>query len=265
MSFLTDTCYSQEECIDAVRDFYSFLTQMYLEDDYVKEPPESGWPSITSDILKDFGKTDEVISLHLQLPYIHMRHSGTDAHGAPWCYFADWQSLSQDMERGRVTGYELKLLSEGADIYDNVPPHVVSLTLGDRDDSAFLLDTKLGIVYWHGCPGEIMDNPSRERIWDDPYEWAPENEADWRGDASAWTVKDFFGVLKDQFITLSFIPMSPRSVIDIYTIQPANLKGLVERLQETYRSHDWPELESFCKHECLAAVEAIVKQYDSAV
>ncbi|KAK6221651.1 hypothetical protein QIS74_04523 [Colletotrichum tabaci] len=265
MPFLTDTRYSQEECIESVRDFYSFLTHMYLPADYVKEPPEGGWPSITPEILRDFGKTNEVISLLRQLPYIRQNHNGKDAHAAPWCYFADWDTLSQDMERGRVTGYELKLLSEGADIQDNIPPHAISLALGDRDNCVFLLDTKLGIVYWHECPGEIKDNPSRERIWDDPYEWAPENEADWRGDAPAWTVKDFFGVLKDQFITLSFIPTSPRSVIDIYVIQHPNSEGLIERLQETYRSHGWPELESFCKHKCLEAVEAIVKQYDSAV
>ncbi|GJD00227.1 alpha beta hydrolase fold protein [Colletotrichum higginsianum] len=110
-----------------------------------------------------------------------------------------------------------------------------------------------------------MDNTSRERIWDDPHEWAPENEADWRGDAPAWTVKDFFGVLKDQFITLSFIPTSPLSVMDIYAIQHPNPEGLIARLQETFRSHGWPELESFCKHDCLEAVEAIVKQHDSAV
>lgn len=238
---------------------------MYLPYEYVIEPPEGGWPSITSDILKDFGKTDEVISLLRQLPYIRMRHSGTDAHGAPWCYFADWQSLSQKVERGRAKGHDLKLISEGIDIYNYVPPHVVSLTYGGRENPVFLLDTKLGIVYWHECPGEIMDNTSRERIWDDPHEWAPENEADWRGDAPAWTVKDFFGVLKDQLITLSFIPTSPLSVMDIYAIQHPNSEGLIERIQETYRSHGWPELESFCKHECLEAVEAIVKQYDSAV
>jgi len=43
---------------------------MYLRESDVIEPPEGGWPNITTDSLQDLGKTDEVISLLRHLPYI---------------------------------------------------------------------------------------------------------------------------------------------------------------------------------------------------
>ncbi|OHW94369.1 hypothetical protein CSPAE12_06992 [Colletotrichum incanum] len=138
---------------------------------------------------------------------------------------------------------------------DNIPPHVVSLTSGTRNNPVFLLDTELGIVYWHECQGEIHSNPSREPIYDDPHEWAPENEADWRGDAPRWAVKDFFEILKDQFIKLSFIPINSQTVLDKYTPLGPRSDGLIERVQAIYRHHGWPDLENFRKHDCLEALK----------
>ncbi|KAJ0160600.1 hypothetical protein CTA2_7691 [Colletotrichum tanaceti] len=111
---------------------------------------EGGWPSITTEILKRFWQNERG-----PIPF-----TPTTLH-------------TTASRRQRCTLSSLVL-------FCGLGHSKPGPTLGGRDKSVFLLDTKLGIVYWPECPGKIMHNPSREPIWDGPYEWAPENEADWR-------------------------------------------------------------------------------------
>ncbi|KAK1622506.1 hypothetical protein BDP81DRAFT_386174 [Colletotrichum phormii] len=264
MTDLNDCSYSREECIASVRDYYKFLATMYLHEEDIIYLPEGGWATISSESFQDMNKTAEVISLLRQLPYIRAPSNPINqAQGAPWCRFADWQHTGARIERG-MDGQDLKIMSEGSDIYDNAPSHVIGcgLTKGGRENYVFILDTELGIIYWSECPGEISDNPSYDhpKVLDDPHEWAPENEADWRGGAAGWTVKGFFEVLKDQSLKLKFIPTSLLYVIDVYAWLIPDSGGLVERLQGIYRQHGWPDLDNFQKQECLEAVETTLEQ-----
>ncbi|KAK2033112.1 hypothetical protein LX32DRAFT_660714 [Colletotrichum zoysiae] len=255
--------YSREECIAIIRDYYSFLTKMYLREEEVLHPPVGGWPSITPESMADLGKTDEVIFLLRHLSYVGRRNNYyEDPHGAAFCHFANWHLKSLELQHGRITGDALRLTSEGADIYEDFPPEVICLTSGDPYNPVFLLDTELGIIYWHECPGEIKDNPARQQVCDDPYNWAPENEADWRGGAGKWTVKDFFEILKDQFIALNFIPVDSSRVLDVYAQIGRNppCDGWIERVQAIYRHHGWPDLENFRKNECLEVIKAALRE-----
>ncbi|KAK1459890.1 hypothetical protein CMEL01_02889 [Colletotrichum melonis] len=263
MPELTDCSYSRDEFIALIRNYYSFLMTMYLPEDAVIYPPVEGWPTISSENFRDMNKTPEVISLLRHLPYIRVPSTNPleQAQGAPWCYFADWQDVGALLERN-LDGKSLKLISEGPDICDNVPAHVIGLTDGGRENPIFLLDTELGVVYWPDCPGEISNNPSYNnvQIFDDPYEWAPDDEADWRDNASRWTMKGFFEVLKDQFLNLNFIATSTTDVIDVYSTPNSKSDGSIERLQNIYRQHGWPDAENFRKQECLEALENAMEQ-----
>jgi len=258
MPGLDEITYSRDATVAAVRDYYSFLAKMYLKESSIITPPEAGWPIITSagtSNLEGLGKTNEVIALLAQLPYIRANGDQNDkAHGAPECFFADWQSQIRSLIQGGTDGSELKIITEGADFYEDAPPHVIGLTAG-ADNSLFVLDTELGIVHWSECPGEIRDNPSREPVEDDPYDYAPENEADWRNDAPAWAVADFFELLKDQFRELRFIPISPHTVTSVYVQRDNRSEGMISMLQNIYREHGWPDLERYRKRECLEAVQ----------
>ncbi|KAK1963924.1 hypothetical protein LY78DRAFT_659871 [Colletotrichum sublineola] len=260
MTELDDISYSREECIAVIRDYYSFLTKMYLREEDVLHPPEGGWPSITPEIMAGLGKTDEVISLLRRLPYIRKSYSHDSPQAAGSSYFANWQYECHLVMYKSGTGGDLKLVSETAELHDDVPPHVISLTLGSHNNHTFLLDTELGIVYWHQCPGEIHMNTTREQVWDDPHEWAPENEADWRGDAARWSVKDFFELLKDQFIALTFIPINSQTVHEVYARRHPSYDGWIERVQAIYRHHGWPDLENFCKDECLEDIKTALTE-----
>ena len=138
--------------------------------------------------------------------------------------------------------------------------HVVGLTNGGRDNPVFVLDTELGVIHWAECPDEVRYNPSREDVQDDPYDYAPENEAEWRADAPAWAIKDFFELLKDQFRELQFIPISSRRVIDVYTRFGLDSDGMISMLQNIYREHGWPNLQRYQKQECLEAVQMALEE-----
>lgn len=255
MPELEDIRYSRQECIIAVRDYYSFLTKLYLDESEVIEPPEGGWPTITTDTMRDLGKTDEVISLLRHLPYIRARN---EAQGAAWCTFADWQDIGHDLSTGRAQAEAIRVCSEDPGYYEDVPAHVIGLTHGGRGNPIFFLDTELGIVYWFECPGEIRHNSSQEPVDDDPYDYAAENEAEWRAEGQAWPVAAFFQVLKDQFRELNFVPVNSREVKDVYATYGGSSAGMIPLLQDVYRQHGWPNLDEYRKQECLQAVQSTI-------
>jgi hypothetical protein len=231
---------------------------MYLDEDLVLEPPEGGWPNIIAENMPGFDKTDEVFALLRHLPYIDSASNGI-AHGSARCFFADWPSLAgnnPDQDASR-----LKWTTED-DFDGEVPAHVVGLTRSDNDLSFFLLDTELGIVHWRACPHEWRYNQAREQITDDPDDYAPEEE--WRGDAPAWAIADFFEVLKDHLRTLNFVPISSRNVLYAYSRNPEMDESVVPMVKEIYHAHGWPNLEEYRKQDCLSDIRtAMETQYPS--
>lgn len=260
MPELADISYSRDDCVAAVRDYYQFLTQIYLPACQIIEPPEEGWPSIVNAdprLLKSLGKTDEVISLLAHLPYL--RHTGNysdDAHGAGECVLADWRRnfTNVDNQAKRMRGLTEKHL------VDDIPPHVIGLCQGDRENPVFMLDTELGIVHWSECPDSVTNHPTREGILDDPCDYAPEEEWDWRCDCPAWAIADFFELLKDRFRQLNWIPISPRYVLDTEYYIGMEDRSPMPMLADIYRAHGWPVLENYRKDECLAAVRKALEE-----
>jgi hypothetical protein len=259
MPELSEISYNRDACIVAVTDYYDFLTKMYLHKSCVIKPPQDGWPTITTESMKDLGKTDEVISLLRHLPYICDMDERYRAEAIPSCIFSDWQTAGYFLGLGQEGGEGLRIISENISFYKDVPPHVIGLTRGEReDDDVFLLDTELGIVYWPECPGEIRHSPSREPVEDDPYDYAPKNEADWRADGAAWPVSDFFELLKDQFRELNYVPVSPWRVDNVHSVYSPRRDGLISMVQSIYRKHGWPDLENYRKQECLEAIRKAI-------
>lgn len=258
MPELGNITYSRDECIAAIRDYYTFLTKMYLKESDVIEPPKEGWPQVTADIIVEgMGKTERVLDLLRHLPYIRASFDIYQAQGTPGCEFADWQADCHLVTLGKSSAQDCKSLSEGTSFSNDVPSHVIGLTNGGLNKDVFLLDTELGIVHWPECPGEIRYNPTREPVLDDPYDWAPENEADWRADAPAWAIPAFFEVLKDQFRELQFIPINEYVVLDV---RNRLHEGLAEMLQEIYRAFGWPDTQRYRKRECLTAVRRALEE-----
>ncbi|KAK4044653.1 hypothetical protein C8A01DRAFT_31149 [Parachaetomium inaequale] len=254
MPELHEVSYSREATVAAVREYYCFLTRMYLKECYVAEPPEWGWPEINPETLGVLGKTDEVISLLRHLLYI--QSSDDSALGAAVCLFADWRDVARSASLGQLSVGDVGVTTEH-ELPKPMYPHVVGLTHGGYYNPAFLLDTKLGIVYWHECHSDIKRNPSREPIGGEEYDGYDDiswDEADWRSDSVAWSISDFFELLKDLFRRLFYVPISPRKVCFA-----SAMKGM-PMLAAIYRAHCWPDLERYHKQDCLKAVQDLMEE-----
>lgn len=267
--------YSQEETIAAISAYYTFLTQMYLEESQVVYPPPGGWPEIVDAdpaVLRSFGKSDEVIALLAHLPYIRCSWEDS-AQISLGSAAANWPDLITLLSKPLPPGdtmtraEEVRLYTEGT-FYRISPPHVIGL-IRNRDE-AMVLDTKHGVIHWEDCPGRInYGGHCKVNIdWSelDPDETVSQEEADWRYGATAWTVSDFFEVLKDQFIQLHWLPISSFSLRAFVDKDYHGEEGMMAMLRETYRKHGWPDLAVYRKSDCLKAVKkAMAEKYPDSV
>lgn len=268
MSQLEDITYSRTGTIAAVSDYYRFLTKMYMDDSQVMYPPAGGWPSIVNadpDILKLLGNSDEVLSLLTHLPYI--RSPGTwhrDADAAPMCLFADWPHLIKMLTHDPTAAEFVRVRTEG-DFAKLAHPHVVGIASGPYDNPVMVLDTELGIIHWEECPFKIVKEYGASSVIYEPEVDVDEAEAEWREDAIAWAIPEFFEILKDQFKKLHWIPISPRSVRGPGTLG-LDEEDILPRLRGIYRQHGWPDLAVYHKSECLEAVDrALAESYPDDV
>lgn len=67
---LCNISYSREATIAAFKEYFLFLTELYLDPEQIVFPPEEGWEEITITNMQPLGKTDKVIELLRHLPYI---------------------------------------------------------------------------------------------------------------------------------------------------------------------------------------------------
>ena len=158
------------------------------------------------------------------------------------------------------------MITEGAVFSDFGAPHCVGLTIGSRDTPVMVLDTQSGLVHWEDCPDTISADPCRETAGYEADDDVDEEEANWRYDATAWTIPDFFEILKDQFHRLHWIPISSRVARSAAWGEAPENEGMVAELREVYRLHGWPDLDNYRKSECLGTVRRILEEkYPSVV
>ncbi|USP81890.1 hypothetical protein yc1106_09164 [Curvularia clavata] len=244
--------YSREEAITVIRDYYQFLCTMYMDESMIQEPPEGGWTSIP-DGWTDFDKTEEVLELLRHLPYLNFK-----VMGAPDCRFMNWHTGLTNWN-----GEKLKLFTEILPEEGMIPPHIVGLTFIMRYTPAILLDTELGVIYWHDPPGEIMTGYGS---FGEATSWAedgliPEDQVEWRESSCFWLFQHFFEMLKNKFRTLEFVPFGRHQVESMWPFIQRNeeKQRLLEAIQEVYRDHGWPDMTRFRKEDCLADIDAMVK------
>jgi hypothetical protein len=263
MPELNEVRYTESASVGAIKKFFQFLTKMYLDEASVEWPPEGGWPMITEGAFGSLGKSDIVISLLRQIPYLRDLDlpEWERPQGAPGAKFCNWTKYAKGNESvDPAKEYGLTMLTEGSVSFATTP-FIIGLMEGGRDSPLVVLDTKYGIAYWPECPDEIRHETSQEQVQDDCDAWASQEEANWRCDAPAWTIPDFFAMLREQFEQLRFIPVNSRQVIDSYSgySDDGEMESMLQRI---YQEHGWPDLEHYRKEECIQAVEqALAERY----
>lgn len=260
MPELSEITYSTDATVAAFRDYYQFLTNLYLNESDVIEPPEGGWPTISPTVLEGLGKDDEVIELLRYLPYIRtVVDKGPDI--APWAKMMDWQDACGSLACSGRSAEDHKFFSEG-EYQEHFTSSVVGITFTGPFVECFLLDTEQGTIYWPECHDKIRNSPTVLGIVDDPSDYCEsEEEAQWRS-GGCWAVVDFFETLKDQYKQLHFLPLNTENVIANNGQERSGEEGLQTMLQDIYRQHGWPDLGLYRKEACLKAVQkALVENY----
>lgn len=163
MPELSDIVYSQEATIEAFRDYYQFLTKMYLKESDVREPPKEGWPSINTVSFKGLEKDDAVIELLRHLPYIGSGPSNETPNVGAHARILNWNDMCEDLaaEEYMETAETYKLFIED-EYQDAIPSSVVGITDGGYYGECILLDTKQGAIYWPSCNGTIKNCPASQ-------------------------------------------------------------------------------------------------------
>ncbi|KAK3321749.1 hypothetical protein B0H66DRAFT_638289 [Apodospora peruviana] len=195
---------------------------MYLDEAAYESTPSTGWPRITPDSMRSFDKTDEVVELLRHLPY----PSDEDPDRRPQIMF-------------------------GA-ILCRLPAR----RLWTRNDRGVLLDTKLGVVFWHEAATEFK--------WFSPFpvvmglaESDDEDSSEGEGEGDGNAIFLRFATLKHNLKELHFVPMSRRRVVDGWYGPDApdeHSQKAVEMVKDIYRAHGWPDLERYRKEDCLKAI-----------
>ncbi|PVH94910.1 hypothetical protein DM02DRAFT_618281 [Periconia macrospinosa] len=265
MVSIHDLSYSREATVAAIRDYYRFLVSMYMDESNVLEPPAGGWPSIPPHGWANFGKTDEVMGLLRELPYLDQCSEPYQIHAAPYTVFADWQNTEENCD-----GQKLKKWTEPwpDEIQCEIPAHIVGLTAYNDPSPAILLDTELGVIYWYECSGKLEENDETEGVQGDPYAWEedgliPEDQVEWRGACGIWSIENFFKMLKEQFRKLNFVPIGPREVQDVWVGQADELKETQVAVQNIYRKHGWPDMARFNREACRAEVKLAIRPWQN--
>ncbi|WPA98275.1 uncharacterized protein RHO25_002887 [Cercospora beticola] len=277
---LCNISYSREATIAAFKEYFLFLTELYLDPEQIVFPPTEGWEEITITNLRPLGKTDEVIELLRHLPYI--KPSGLCHDIAPHCHLADYSSIARTIlspetffikDQNPAEFYSA--VTHG--IWDNIPPHVIGLAIGR--ENAMFLDTHLGVIYWPGgnfhpaAVGYAMhpDAPF-QAIRDESFDYAPEEEM-WRNAGSGlkcgWGIEEFFEMLKFHFRELNFLPTSGRRVEDNFAVvregeeHPNDDIYRAKKVAvEVFRQHGWPDMLVYQKDECMEAVARKVEELE---
>ncbi|KAG9952247.1 hypothetical protein KCU85_g2155, partial [Aureobasidium melanogenum] len=261
MPNLDETTYSREVTIAAFRDYYEFLTDMFMPDDWIIEPPAGGWPSITKEKAELLGKNDEVYELMRHLPYLP--NSCLLVARAP---AANWSSV---FEKRNFNRQDVRIITEGLE-WPNIPSSAFGLTRGGRDDFVFILDTRFGTVHWLEGPDIDFDSTKQPIIGPSGgtksfEDCTPENEHGWRSQ-TAWTIPDFFEVLKNEFRTLRSVPVDACQVEywfgdeDYEALEEPNEGDiLIRSIRDTYLEHGWPDMSVYQKDKCQDAVNKLIE------
>jgi len=263
---LKDVQYSQDETVEAVREYYQFLCKMYLEDHLLLEPPPEGWPSITDERVRAIGKSDEVAALLRRLPYISSEagYNYRSEIGSRF-FCADWQCILPknftDETHGKLleSPQDIRLASEGVVAYEKTPPHVVGLTYGGTATyTDLLLDTKLGVIYSSYCVPSLAEATRAQQIEDRADSYSSESEWDWRWGGCPFPVKNFFKMLQNELLQLNSVPISHRQVFDVYST--GHFGDMIPTVAKIWREHGWPDSPDFDKRTCLVAVQRFLAE-----
>ena len=153
--------YCRKEIVEAVTNFYTFLTHLHVPHWKVCIPPPGGWPNITRESHALLKKTDEVIELMRYLPYIYDDDHSNALQVYPESACVDYHGplIRRAFRWAREHDQDLDVIDIEPDeefTQSQTPPDVLCLASRTcRDGPFILLDTTEGTITIF----EWMDGP----------------------------------------------------------------------------------------------------------
>lgn len=118
---------TSRELISTITDFYKLITKPpYIDPTALIYPPSQGWPDINVEELRKRGRTEEVIAILRQLPYLRRPDSGKNEKG--WMIgpdthaiaYSDGEVYDEQLDRIQPTPGHCIWLANAADTEDGV-------------------------------------------------------------------------------------------------------------------------------------------------
>ncbi|KAF3007098.1 hypothetical protein E8E14_007652 [Neopestalotiopsis sp. 37M] len=133
--------YERDKIVEAITNFYSLLTELFLPTSVLKLPPAGGWPNIWSGPAT-FHKTDLVMDLLRHLPYI--ANDGPTANSIHYkCNVVDYSTFGPS-EFARADS-EFESFAEAVDLPPEDAPHCFLLARGyESGGRNMILNTATG-------------------------------------------------------------------------------------------------------------------------
>lgn len=238
--------YERDKIVEAITNFYSLLTELFLPTSVLKLPPAGGWPNIWSGPAT-FHKTDLVMDLLRHLPYI--ANDGPTANSIHYkCNVVDYSTFGPP-EFARADS-EFESFAEAVDLPSEDAPHCFLLARGyESGGRNMILNT---------ATGELLVDMIRYNV-------------EYVGD-----LVQYLDGLKEEYRSLTIVPvlgeearaenLSPEEEADeskVEDILKTEIRASEEPLwtdldfrwaRHLYRSHGWPGPD-YKKNDALKAIE----------
>ncbi|PGG95114.1 hypothetical protein AJ79_10252 [Helicocarpus griseus UAMH5409] len=200
--------YDRDEFIRLLTDYYNFCSRVFW-DVPVAQAPAGGWPSINQETLAKLKRSDTVIDLLRNMPYID--YPGDSEHGyvrepliMDNTYTVEYrrEHIQKLIREGNIEGVAAPYTGQGAAI----PPSscaVIAVSRG-RNGYHIILDTTDGYIYW-GDPNGQHDEPWPE-LNSTLKQFEGDESNEWRQYGfNVYEPADFFALCKERFRELSWI------------------------------------------------------------
>ncbi|KAJ4294406.1 hypothetical protein N0V90_008096 [Kalmusia sp. IMI 367209] len=255
--------YSRNELVDIIGDFYTFLTTFYIPSSSLKRPPPAGWPNITKERTKEFGKSPLVIDLLKHLPYIDEEDSRIQYK----CDVVDWSLYSAEgftaagQDEDGPTG-EMGIrrwIEERAEEKENEGHEDDDDASDDEDEEDWDsygwdegpeksdLPNMIALAEGYESGGrDIVLDSFKGVIYEDILSYHQMDGVD---------VREYFKELQEKYEKLILVPIRGEMFEDGTGEQYEEaVEEAVKEYKAIYRSHGWPG-DGFRKEEALEAVE----------
>lgn len=239
-----------QRIITSQHDFIRFMQSLHVPDEFIRFPPEDGWPEINKADLYRLYKSDKVFKVLRNMPYIKEDPDDmTPREILEGSALFDYRGpeFLEEVYSGELRG----MLYAAEPPSGPAPQDTVGLVLG-RSDACIMLDCRYGIVQWLDCgEGYTSFGLQTKRKPLDAHDMVS-------GCETAWPVEEFFEYIKAKLINLELLAFNQGRLIskDLSNVEP--VYGF-DTFKEMYQRHGWPGA-NYDKDACMKEMTEYCKE-----